>query len=214
VTPPSPSVDGRVLALAGVLCFGSDALVWLAGPPPRGEVVQWARDAWSIVAASNELLGVSGALFAPAASAAAARLAGSAARAVHALLLATSAVLLGVCVVQGRLVYPVYGLLVEDEASATLVVTLYFGGLHLARLLFAAVLVVASASWWRSEPVHARLGLVAAVLTVVASFPDAMPAAVALATQAAFPAWCVATGLRRVSGRGDGELTTPGRLSG
>jgi hypothetical protein len=95
------------------------------------------------------------------------------------------AVLLALIPVEGRLVYPVFGIAINDESTA-LVLGLFFGGLHLVQLLIAVGPLCVTASVCSDGPRWRPLALLAvALLQIAASFPSLVPVWVSVAAAAA-----------------------------
>jgi hypothetical protein len=98
-------------------------------------------------------------------------------------------------VVGGRLVYPVFGISLSDDAIA-LVVSLFFGGLH-SVLLFMGVGLIAAGFALRQENAGRRLPIAsfgAGALQVLGAYPWLTPAWVNVTTAAALFAWMLAAG--------------------
>jgi hypothetical protein len=98
-------------------------------------------------------------------------------------------------VVGGRLVYPVFGITLSDDAIA-LVVSLFFGGLH-AVLLFMGVGIIAAGFALRQGNSGRRLPIAsfgAGALQVLGSDPWLTPVWVNVTTTAALCAWMLGAG--------------------
>ena len=101
-------------------------------------------------------------------------------------------------VLQGRLVYPVFGSVVHTPDLAQLVVVTYYGGLHAASLLFAIGTVVLSVAMRRGtfgRPT-AYFDIATGALDVVGSYPDGIGPTPWLVCGTFFAAWFVAVGVR------------------
>lgn len=100
-------------------------------------------------------------------------------------------------VVQGRLVYPVYGMVVDTPAAAEYTVTLFYGGLHALWLLFAASGIFLSISMVQSP--HWRflaiIGFIAIPAEIIASYPDTIGLIVATVCRAVFVVWLIVLGI-------------------
>jgi hypothetical protein len=101
--------------------------------------------------------------------------------------------------VHGRLVYPVYGIDLDEPAALALVVSLYYGGMHEVVLLVGAALVLLGLSMRGAfGRAAAVLGVVAGAAQLAGAFPwlvGPLPAAI---VQAMFALWLVLVGLRLV----------------
>jgi hypothetical protein len=191
---------GWALIIGGVLLFGAQFLIALLPAPPAAPsgLARWVDEYAFPLKMSDELLFFAIVCLAPGVVVlfrttwlrrpVSSLLGGSS------LLLAMT--LLGVLVVVGgQLVYPVFGILLSDDAIV-LVVSLFYGGLH-AVLLFMGVGLIAAGLALRQENAGRRLPIAsfgAGVLQVLGSYPWVTPAWVNVTTAAALLAWMLATG--------------------
>jgi hypothetical protein len=100
-------------------------------------------------------------------------------------------------VVLGRLVYPVYDIELSPE-SYRLVLSLYYGGLHLAFLIFGLAIILLSFAI-RKSPIGkpaAYLGFLTGVLAFAGAYPWLMGNGAVLAIQLVFTAWLMLVGIR------------------
>ncbi|MFM9329833.1 hypothetical protein [Paenibacillus mesotrionivorans] len=100
-------------------------------------------------------------------------------------------------VVLGRLVYPVYDIELSPE-SYRLVLSLYYGGLHLAFLIFGLAIILLSFAI-RKSPIGkpaAYLGFLTGVLAFASAYPWLMGNGAVLAIQLVFTAWLMLVGIR------------------
>ncbi|MEO1069615.1 MAG: hypothetical protein AAFW95_10930 [Cyanobacteria bacterium J06638_6] len=101
-------------------------------------------------------------------------------------------------IVQGRFVYPIYGLSLSRPEDAELLASLYFGGYHLVALVFAA-----ATTFWALAMLKMRgwltlgyLGFVVAAGSVIGSYPDLIGPTLVFVLEAALALWCVTVGLK------------------
>ncbi|WP_437947119.1 hypothetical protein WME98_40875 [Sorangium sp. So ce296] len=77
------------------------------------------------------------------------------------------------CIVHGRLVYPVYGIRIGTPDVAALVIAIFYGGLHAIGLLLGAATLALSLIMRRG--IHGRwvavLGIATSVADVVGAYP-------------------------------------------
>jgi hypothetical protein len=190
---------GWALIIGGVLLFGAQFLIALLPAPPAAPsgLARWAHEYAFPLSTSDELLFFAIVCLTPGVvvlfrttrfQRPVSSLLGC-----SSLLLAMT--LLGVLVVvDGRLVYPVFGISLSDDAIA-LVVSLFLGGLH-SVLLFMGVGLIAAGFALRQENAG-RLPIAsfgAGALQVLGAYPWLTPAWVNVTTAAALFAWMLATG--------------------
>lgn len=190
--------------LMAAACFlATEVFALLAGPPPAdgGEILRWVAAGRGSLSMIAELLFVGSTALVPAAFALHAALAPSArARATFgcAMLGLITPLLWATLVAQGRLVYPQFGIRLHAPDVAELLVALYYGGRHVASLLFAFALGVLAHAMWRgrfSRPV-AAVGVLAAATQVAAGYPDLIGPLPTLACGVVFAAWLTAVGVK------------------
>lgn len=181
---------GWLIGIGAALLFVAQLLIALAGPPPQSAaaIAAWVADNSFAISASNELLFFAIVLLVPGillATRAASSPRPVAALAACTMLVLALAVLLALIPVEGRLVYPVFGIAIDDESTA-LALSLVFGGLHLVQLLFAVGLLCLAASVRSDGPRWRPLALLAvAIVQVAASFPWLVPVWVSVVAAAA-----------------------------
>lgn len=101
-------------------------------------------------------------------------------------------------IVHGRLVFPVYGIGLDDPAVAALVVSLYSGGTHAVSLLLAGAAVMLGLSMRRNvfgSGVGA-VGVMAGAAQIVVAYPWLVSPAMVLICQALLAAWFILCGLK------------------
>ncbi|MGO8694725.1 MAG: hypothetical protein ACLQMF_13770 [Rectinemataceae bacterium] len=109
----------------------------------------------------------------------------------------TVPVLAVIGVVQGRLVYPVYGLTLSPD-SLMLVFSIYAGGMHAAYILIGIALIalsfatIRSTSWGKAVSV---LGFTAGILLLLAAYPWLIGSALELFPRILFSSWLASTGI-------------------
>ena len=99
-------------------------------------------------------------------------------------------------IVQGRLVYPVYGLHISDPAVAEFIVAIFYGGLHVGGLLMASATFVLSLAMRCGAfgASVAALGFVTAVGDVVWSYPYLISPVVQFGCQLLLALWFATVG--------------------
>ena len=117
---------------------------------------------------------------------------------------ATIPVMAVMLVIHGRLVYPIYGMRVDTPEAATLVVMVFYGGLHVIYLLLAVATIVLSLAMSRGA--HAKgiayLGFITAALDIIGSYPWAIGPGLTLVCELSFAGWFVAVGSQLFGVRG------------
>lgn len=116
-------------------------------------------------------------------------------------LLGIATVLLFVlCVIQGRMVYPVFGQVLTGE-NMILVTSLFYGGLHTVYLLLAGASLALGAAMSRSGyGSYAKyIGTFSAVAAIVAAYPWAITSSAMLVAQIVVTLWFVYMGTRMMS---------------
>ena len=167
-------VDTALVA-ASVLFVARAILASVAGQPPSGgaALVQWAHDHRLALALANECLVIGAVALVPGIFSLFEDLRhrSSSGAAGCIVLLLSVPVMVTSGVFQGRLVYPVFDIPL-DQSSSELAASLYYGGEHVVLLMIAAAAVLVSLSmpsrWMRF------LGLCAAAASVAASYPAAI----------------------------------------
>lgn len=197
-------LGGLSLIGSGILFLARTLLEIRAGPPPSSgaEIVAWAAAGRLPLAWVIEVLFLANVLLVPAVFALYASLAGSdkVKAAMGCGIAAMAMTLLAtLLVVQGRLVYPVYGIRV-DAGNAELVVAIYYGGMHAVWLLLALATLVLSLAMRGGA--YGRgvvyLGYATAVADVIGSYPWLIGPVPMLASQVLFTGWFVAVGAKLV----------------
>ncbi|WP_379163130.1 hypothetical protein [Paenibacillus sp. sgz5001063] len=100
-------------------------------------------------------------------------------------------------IVLGRLVYPVYNIELSPDIYK-LVISEYYGGVHLVALLFSIATIILCLAIRKSvmgKPA-AYIGLVVGILDLIGAFPWLIGTAMILVTQLFFSAWFVILGVR------------------
>ena len=109
---------------------------------------------------------------------------------------ATIPVIAVMLIVHGRLVYPIYGMRVDTQEAAALVVMLFYGGLHAVYLLLAVATIVLSLAMTRGAYAKwiAYFGFATAALDMIGSYPWAIGRVLTLVCELSFGGWFVAVG--------------------
>ncbi len=100
--------------------------------------------------------------------------------------------------VHGRLAFPVYGITLDGPATAALVVSLYYGGMHAVNLLLAGTAITLGLSMRRGifGAAVGAVGVVAGAAQIVVAYPWLVSPILVLILQALLAAWFVLVGLR------------------
>ncbi|MBE7384824.1 MAG: hypothetical protein F6J95_025855 [Leptolyngbya sp. SIO1E4] len=192
---------GSAFVISGVLFFIGYGLDLMAGPPPPtgAEILAWVEANRLLLSLVSEVLFFASTLLIPALIALYLSLVNDSqilATTGCGLLAIVVPVLSVLLIVQGRLVYPVYGLYISDPAVAEFAVAFFYGGLHMVGLLMAIATFLLSWAMRRGGfgmPVVA-LGFVTAVGDVVWSYPYLISPVIQLGCQLLLAAWFVAVG--------------------
>jgi hypothetical protein len=204
----SNSFAGGALLLSGTLFVALAFLNFQAGPPPSSgaEILLW-RDAHELVLDFvSELLFFATVLLVPG-TIAVYRVLADGDRTLAAtgcgIIVVTIPVMATMLIVQGRLVYPIYGMRVETPEAAALVIMVFYGGLHAIYLLLAVATFVLSLAMKRGAYAKwvAYLGFATAALDVVGSYPWAIGAVLTLVCELSFAVWFVAVGSQLIRTR-------------
>src|SRR5204863_6600353 len=109
---------------------------------------------------------------------------------------ATVPIMAVMLIVHGRLVYPIYGMRVDTPEAATLVVIVFYGGLHAIYLLLAVATIILSLAMKRGAYAKwiAHLGFATAALDIIGSYPWAIGSGLTLVCELSFAGWFVAVG--------------------
>lgn len=198
-------MTGFALIVAGILLAAQALFMYLAQSPPRDVTALqlWLDSGKQSLMMANELL-----FFA--AVAIATTLVG-----LYRLLVKNAPVLtvfgcslLGIattllfvlCIIQGRMVYPVFGQVLTGE-NMILVTSLFYGGLHTVYLLLAGASLALGAAMSRSGyGSYAKyIGTFSAVAAIVAAYPWAITSSAMLVAQIVVTLWFVYMGTRMMS---------------
>lgn len=195
------SVGGISGVAAGILFLLTSVLGLVVGDPPSdsGQLPAWVTSHHVPLALTNEILAFAAVLLLPLALDLYRVLDGSERPWVAlgcAVLAVDTVLLLGLVVVQGRLVYPVYGITLDDPATVALIVSLYYGGAHLVALLLGLALVTLGLAMRASAFGRAvgACGIVAGALQIAGAFPWLIGPLLTCLVQAGLAAWLVLVG--------------------
>ena len=192
---------GRAFVVSGALFFTGYGLDVMAGSPPStgAEILAWVETNRLVLSLVSEVLFFASISLIPALIALYLKLARDAPilAATGCGILATIIPVLSVLIiVQGRLVYPVYGLYISDPAVAEFVVAIFYGGLHAVGLLMASATFLLSLAMKHGAfgvPVVV-LGFATAIGDVVWSYPYLISPVIQLGCQLMLAAWLIAVG--------------------
>lgn len=200
------SFGGWASIVGGGLFLVRALLEWWAGAPPmaEGTLLEWVRSNKILLASCNELLFFASLCWLPLALALYERFAKrtqSAAGAGAVVLVLMIPITLMAAVIQGRLFYPIYGVIAADHKSAALVMISYYGTIHMLALLVAVAVLFLSWAFraearWRGLSLS---GVIVAFSAIAWSFPDAIGPTWALACQVPFGLWLITVGVRLLS---------------
>ncbi len=103
-------------------------------------------------------------------------------------------------IILGRLVYPVYNLELSADIYK-LVLSIYYGGMHLVAIVFSIATVLLSFAIRKSEhgKAIAYFGFAVAVADLISAFPWITGSVIAFASQLLFSAWFVLIGVRIIA---------------
>ncbi|MEL6224941.1 MAG: hypothetical protein AAFR31_20095 [Cyanobacteria bacterium J06627_8] len=195
------TVGGGAFVISGVLFFIGYGLDMMAGPPPAtgAEILGWVEENRLLLSLVSEVLFFASTSLIPALVALYLSLARESnvlaviGCGILAIIIPVLSVLI---IVQGRLVYPVYGLHISDPAVAELIVAIFYGGLHAVGLLMAIATFILSLAMRRGAfgtPIVA-LGFVTTVGDVIWSYPYLISPVVQFGCQLLLAAWFAAVG--------------------
>ena len=103
-------------------------------------------------------------------------------------------------IILGRLVYPVYNLELSADIYK-LVLSIYYGGMHLVAIVFSIATVLLSFAIRKSEhgKAIAYFGFAVAVADLISAFPWITGSVIAFASQLLFSGWFVLIGVRIIA---------------
>jgi hypothetical protein len=194
-------LGGGALMASGLLFAVFAALNFLAGPPPSTgpEVLRW-RDAQTLALDFvNEVLFFAAVLLVPGTIGLYRSLADvdNAKAATGCGLIATTiACLVGLLIVHGRLVYPVYDMRVDTPDIAAFAVIVFYGGLHAVSLVFAVATLILSLAMRGSAYARwvAYMGFATSLFDVIGSYPWLIGPTATVVCSLLFSGWFVAVG--------------------
>ncbi|MEV0661318.1 hypothetical protein ACIBI3_08830 [Actinomadura luteofluorescens] len=202
---PRFRLAGISSAASGALFLLKSVLDLLVGDPPSesARLLPWIASHRLSLSLTNEVLFFAAVLLVPVVFALYRSLDGSGRSWVGfgcGILALAVAIVLVLVFVHGRLVYPVYGIDVDEPATVALVVSLYYGGMHEVALLLGAALVMLGLSmrggvFGRAAAVF---GVIAGTAQLAGAFPWLVGPLLTSIIQAMFALWLVLVGLRLV----------------
>jgi len=192
---------GGALLASGILFVVLAFLDFRAGPPPSNaaEILRWRDSQARVLDFVSECFFFAAVLLIPGTVAVYQSLVDvdrTKAATGCGIIAATIPVIAVMLIVHGRLVYPIYGMRVETPEAATLVIMVFYGGLHSIYLLLAAATTVLSLAVERGGYPKwiAYGGFATAALEVIGSYPWAIGPVVTLVCELSVGWWCVAVG--------------------
>ena len=103
-------------------------------------------------------------------------------------------------IIHGRLVYPVFGVLLSEE-SARYTISVFFGGMHAINLMYAVALVTLGLAMqdqhWGSR--YLILSIIAAISEIAGAYPWVVGHLADGVTQAMYVAWLAVIGIKLVT---------------
>ncbi|WP_454698259.1 hypothetical protein [Arthrobacter humicola] len=194
---------GIALVLSGAMFLTKSILESIAGDPPSTgpEIQAWRSSHELALAWADETFFAATVLLVPTVIALYRSLKGpdrpwvDFGCGVFAIVIPVNVVLL---IVHGRLVFPVFGIGLNEPAIAALVVSLYSGGTHAISLLLAGAAVILGLAMRRSVfgPGVGALGVIAGAAQIVVAYPWLVSPVVVLICQALLAAWFILSGSR------------------
>jgi len=196
-------VGGSSLVISGALFLLKAALDSVVGPPPStGEqILAWMASGKIALAFINEATFIAALLLIPGMLAVHASLASTktSAPAVGAGLFAMALPILSFsAIIQGRLVYDLFGIHIGEPASAKLIIAVYYGGLHAAGIILAVATLVLSLAMRDGAYGRkiANLGFATSAFDLIGSYPWVVGAPLVAASQVLFASWLIAVGAK------------------
>jgi len=194
---------GISFIVSGVLFFLKYLLDLIAGPPPSSgaEILTWTTAGKLPLAIGDEVLFFAAMFLVPAVIALYHHLAApdrTKAAVGCGIIAAAIPILLVLDIFLGRLIYPVYKIIVDTPAVAELVVALYYGGLHAVGIMLGVATLVLSLAMKRGGfgGSIAYLGLAAGAFDFIGAYPDSIGPVLVLLSQLLFAAWFIAVGAK------------------
>lgn len=196
-------LGGIAFLMSGALYLTKSVLDFVVGDPPstRSEILVWRSSHEVSLAWTNEVLFAATVLLIPAVIALYRALEGSSRAWVGAgcgTIAAIIPTLFAVLMVHGRLAFPIYGITIDDPATAQLVVSLYYGGMHAVSLLLAGACVVLGLAMRRGMfgPVIGIVGVAAGAAQVAVAYPWLIAPGFILMLQSVLALWFLLIGWR------------------
>ena len=197
----SRNFGGGALVASGILFVVLAFLDFRAGPPPSNgaEILLWRDSQALVLDFVSEFLFFATVLMVPGTVALyqslvdVDRTKAATGCGIIAAMIPVMAVML---IVQGRLVYPIYGMRIDTPDAAALVVMVFYGGLHAIYLLLAVATIVLSLVMKRAAYAKwiAYFGFATAALDIIGSYPWAIGPVLALVCELSLGGWFVAVG--------------------
>lgn len=106
-------------------------------------------------------------------------------------------ILLMLCIIQGRLVYPVFNMILSLEIKK-LLISIFYGGYHMVNLLFSIATIVLGFAMKRSgfgkSPIY--MGIIVGLSSIIGSYPWLIGPILTFMTQIVFSFWFVNIGYK------------------
>lgn len=194
-------LGGISFIVSGILFFLVYLLSLMAGPPPSTgvEILAWRVLGELPLAFTNETLFFAAVFLVPAVIALYYSLASidrTKATVGCGIIASVIPIIFILVIFHGRLIYPVYNIVVNTPAFAELVIAIYYGGLHATSLLLGGATIVVSLAMKRG--VYGRniayLGIATGAFDIIGSYPYVIGPILIMVSQILFTAWFLAVG--------------------
>ncbi len=192
---------GISFIISGILFLVKYFLDLMAGPPPSSgaEILTWTATGKLPLEIANEVLFFAAMFLVPGVIAlyySLANIERSKAVMGCGIIAVVIPIILMLDIVEGRLIYPVYDIIINTPAVAELVVAVYYGGLHATSILLGIATIVLSLAMKRG--VYGRniayLGIATGVFDIIGSDPWIIGPILIMVSQILFTAWFLAVG--------------------
>lgn len=194
-------VGGFTSAASGILFLIRGILDFLVGPPPSTgtEILSWAANHVVLLAFENEATFFAALFLVPAMAILYHTLRDNhwiAAVTGCGINATTIPLLMVLVIIQGRLVYPVFGITVNTPRLAEFVISLFYGGLHAVDIIVGIATFVLGLSM-RRDPggrLIVSLSVLIGLLDIVGAYPNVIGPIGSLVSQTFFSLWFVVLG--------------------
>jgi len=196
-------IGGAAWIGSGVLFVARAVLEFLAGVPPSSgvDILTWSVSQRTLLAISNEVLFFAALFLVPALFVLYLGLSASSrvwAATGCGVVGVTIPVMVMLDIIQGRLVYPVFGINARSPDIAEFIIAVFYGGLHGVYIIIGVGAVILSVAMLRAgyQRLIVYLGIIGGLLAIVGAYPYLIGPVLSAVCQMFFPAWFVAVGAR------------------